>query len=128
MPFVAPNGKTEEPTSPTAQLMGTTVHYHEAGSGPPLVLLHSTGPGCADGITWQKLLAAFAKHFHCIAMDLPNYAKTGPIVYEVQGSVHKFQAEMPHAVMDHAGIGRAHIVGNSQGGETAMELAWVHPE
>lgn len=128
MAFVAPNGWTEEGTSRTAQVMGTTVHYHDVGDGPPLIMLHSYGPGTTAWITWHKVLPEFAKHFRCIAMDLPNFAKTGPIIYEVQGSVHKFQAQMAMALMDHLGIQRAHFVGNSQGGQTSMELAWMWPE
>jgi 2-hydroxy-6-oxonona-2,4-dienedioate hydrolase len=119
---------TEEGTSRTVQGLGTTIHYHEVGQGDPVIFLHSYGPGTTAWITWHKVLPAFAKHFRCIAMDLPNFAKTGPVVYEVQGSVHKFQAETAIALMDALGIERAHFVGNSQGGQTSMEFAWMFPD
>lgn len=128
MPFDAGSGLTEEGTSRTVQALGTTIHYHEAGQGEPIIFLHSYGPGTTAWITWHKVLAAFAKHYRCIAMDLPNFAKTGPIVYVVEGSVHKFQAKMAIALMDALGIERAHVVGNSQGGQTAMEFAYLHPD
>lgn len=119
---------TEENTSRTIQALGTTVHYHEMGEGDPVIFLHSYGPGTTAWITWHKVLPAFAKHFRCIAMDLPNFARTGPVVYEVQGSVHKFQAEMALALMDELGIEKAHLVGNSQGGQTAMEFSYMFPD
>ncbi len=119
---------TEESTSRTVQGLGTTIHYHEVGQGEPIIFLHSYGPGTTAWITWHKVLPAFAKHFRCIAMDLPNFAKTGPVVYEVQGSVHKFQAETVIALMDSLGIDKAHLVGNSQGGQTAMEFAYMFPD
>jgi pimeloyl-ACP methyl ester carboxylesterase len=119
---------TEENTSRTVQAMGTTIHYHDVGEGEPIIFLHSWGPGCTAWLTWHKVLPVFAKHYRCIAMDLPNYAKTGPIVHEVKGSVHWFQAEMTIALMDALGIEKAHIVGNSQGGQTAMEFAYLYPD
>jgi pimeloyl-ACP methyl ester carboxylesterase len=128
MPFVAVNGWTEEGTSKTANLMGTTVHYHDVGSGDPLLMLHSYGPGTTAWITWYKVLPEFAKYFRCIAMDLPNFAKTGPIVHEVHGSVHAYQAQMGIALMEHLGFNRFHVMGNSQGGQTAMEMSWMYPE
>jgi pimeloyl-ACP methyl ester carboxylesterase len=108
--------------------MGTTVHYHDVGSGDPVLMLHSYGPGTTAWITWYKVLPEFAKHFRCIAMDLPNFAKTGPIVHEVHGSVHAFQAEMGIALMEHLGFSKFHVVGNSQGGQTSMEMSWMFPE
>jgi 2-hydroxy-6-oxonona-2,4-dienedioate hydrolase len=119
---------TEENTSKTIQALGTTVHYHEMGEGEPIIFLHSYGPGTTAWITWHKVLPAFAQHYRCIAMDLPNFAKTGPVVYEVQGSVHKFQAETALALMDALGIEKAHLVGNSQGGQTAMEFSYMFPD
>ena len=127
MAFIAANGMTEEGTSKTLQAMGTTTHYHDIGEGEPIIFLHSYGPGTTAWITWHKVLAAFSKYYRCIAMDLPNFAKTGPIVYKMEGSPHKFQAEMTIALMDALGIDKAHIVGNSQGGQTAMEFAYMHP-
>ena len=79
---------TEEGTSRTVEAMGTTIHYHEVGEGPPALFLHSYGLGTTAWITWYKVLPEFAKHFRCIAMDLPNFAKTGPVMYDAP--IHTF--------------------------------------
>ena len=46
MAFVSPGGLTEEETSRSfVDDKGMTVHYHDIGSGPPVVFLHPYGPG-----------------------------------------------------------------------------------
>ena len=67
-----------------------------------------------------------SKHFRCIAMDLPNYTKSGPVVYEE--TQHIFQAKTALALMDALGIDKAHILGNSQGGQSALTFAYLFPD
>jgi pimeloyl-ACP methyl ester carboxylesterase len=59
-------------------------------------------------------------------MDLPNFSKTGPVVY--QEGVHAVQARTAVALLDALGIAEAHWVGNSQGGQSAMVAAISYPE
>ncbi len=54
MPFIASNGLTEAGTSKTIQAGGMTVHYHDVGSGQPVLFLHSYGPGTTAWITFHK--------------------------------------------------------------------------
>ena len=81
MPFIAPNGLTEAGTSKTVAAGGMTVHYHDVGEGEPVLFLHSYGPGATAWITFHKTVGGLSQHFRCILMDLPNFSKTGPIVY-----------------------------------------------
>ena len=118
---------TEENTSRWIEAGGMKVHYHEVGEGPPLIMLHSVGPGGVTAwITFYKVLPELSKHFRCIAMDMPNFAKSGPLVYNEP--VHNFQARTALALMDALGIEKAHLLGNSQGGQTAMVFASHYPE
>jgi pimeloyl-ACP methyl ester carboxylesterase len=89
---------TEDGTSRTVETLGTTLHYHEAGEGPPVVLLHSWGAGTTSWITWHKVLPALAEHFRCIAVDSPNFAKSGPLYSDEP--IHSMQASAALAVMD----------------------------
>jgi 2-hydroxy-6-oxonona-2,4-dienedioate hydrolase len=125
MPFIASNGLTEEGTGRTVAAGGMQVHYHEAGQGEPLLFLHSYGPGTTAWITFHKVVHAFAAHYRCILMDLPNFSKTGPIVY--RESLHAVQARTAVALLDALGIDDACWVGNSQGGQSAMVAAINHP-
>ena len=126
MPFIASNGLTEAGTSKTIQAGGMPVHYHDIGSGDPVLLLHSYGPGTTAWITFHKVVGALSQHFRCILMDMPNFSKTGPIVY--QEGVHAVQARTGVALLDALGIDKAHWVGNSQGGQSAMVAAISYPE
>jgi 2-hydroxy-6-oxonona-2,4-dienedioate hydrolase len=126
MPFIASNGLTEAGTSKTIAAGGMTVHYHDVGAGEPVLFLHSYGPGTTAWITFHKVVSALSTQFRCILMDLPNFSKTGPIVF--REGVHAVQARTGIALLDALGIARAHWVGNSQGGQSAMVAAISYPE
>lgn len=117
---------TEQGTSKTIQAGGMNVHYHDVGNGEPLIMLPSVGPGATAWITFHKNLPELSEHFRCIAMDLPGVAKTGPVIYNEP--VHNLQARTALALMDALGIQKAHILGNSQGGQSAMVFAAHYPE
>src|SRR5579863_1101304 len=126
MPFSASNGLTEAGTSKTIAAGGMTVHYHEVGAGEPVLFLHSYGPGTTAWITFHKAVGALSTHFRCILMDLPNFSKTGPIVY--REGLHAVQARTAVALLDALGIQQAYWVGNSQGGQSAMVAAIAYPD
>jgi 2-hydroxy-6-oxonona-2,4-dienedioate hydrolase len=126
MPFIASNGLTEAATSKTIAAGGMTVHYHDIGSGEPVLFLHSYGPGTTAWITFHKTVGALSRHFRCILIDMPNFSKTGPVVY--QEGVHALQARTGVALLDALGIERAPWVGNSQGGQSAMVATINYPE
>jgi len=127
MPFIASNGLTDAATSRSIAAGGMDVHYHEAGNdGEPVLFLHSYGPGTTAWITFHKALGELSRHYRCILMDLPNFSKTGPIVYSE--GVHAVQARTAAALLDALGIGQAYWVGNSQGGQSAMVAAISYPD
>ncbi len=117
---------SEAGTSRTIEAMGTTLHYHEAGEGPPVVLMHSWGVGTTAWITWYKVLPRLAAHFRCLALDSPNFAKSGPLY--TKESVHEMQASSAIALIDGLGIDRAHVVSNSQGSQSALLIAAHSPD
>jgi pimeloyl-ACP methyl ester carboxylesterase len=126
MPFVASNGLTEEGTGRTVKGGGMDVHYHDIGAGEPVQFLHSYGPGTTAWITFHKGIGRLSQHFRCILMDLPNFSRTGPVIY--REGVHAVQARTAVALLDALRIARAHWVGNSQGGQSAMVAAIGYPD
>ncbi|HEY1796926.1 MAG TPA: alpha/beta hydrolase [Stellaceae bacterium] len=126
MPFIASNGLTEEGTGNTISAGGLNVHYHDVGAGEPVLFLHSYGPGTTAWITFHKVVGELSRHYRCILMDLPNFSKTGPIVY--RESLHALQARTAVALLDALGIEKAHWVGNSQGGQSSMVAAAHYPD
>src|SRR2546427_3532095 len=125
MAFITSNGLTESATSRTVQAGSMTVHYHDIGAGEPVLFLHSYGPGTTAWITFHRAVGRLSQDFRCILMDLPNFSKTGPIVY--REGVHAVQARTAVALLDALGIARAHWVGNSQGGQSSMVAAITYP-
>lgn len=88
-----------------------------AGSGDPLVLLHI---GANPWKKWENCMPALtARH----DVFVPTYAgfEGGPPL--PAPATIALLADGVEAEMDKAGIGRAHVVGNSLGGWLAMELA-----
>ena len=131
MPFIASNGLTEAGTTSSRgpsrdEAGGMTVHYHDVGAGEPVLFLHSYGPGTTAWITFHKVVGALSRHFRCILMDLPNFSKNGPDRLP-RGGARRAGAHRGR-LLDALGIERAHWVGNSQGGQSAMVAAISYPE
>jgi pimeloyl-ACP methyl ester carboxylesterase len=100
------------------------LHYLEAGSGPPLVLVH----GLASSATqdWGRLVPTLSRRFHVYAPDLPGFgASERPATADYSIPM---QAEAVRAFMDAKGIRRARVAGISMGGWIVSRLAGEHPE
>ena len=52
---------------------GKILHYHEAGTGFPVVCLHGGGPGASGWANYSRNIAALAQHFRVLAFDLPQF-------------------------------------------------------
>lgn len=108
---------------PRLQVRGRVrIHYREAGSGPPVVLLHGLG---SSGRDWEYQLPAFAERYRVIVPDLRGAGESdkprGP--YRIAD-----YAEDTWALLDKLGVGRVSLVGLSMGGATAFEMAATRPE
>lgn len=93
--------------------------YDSAGSGPPLVLIHGLA---SSRRCWDLVVDDLARDFTVYAVDLPGHGDSDPI----PGQAETPATEMARAVgafLDERDIARAHLVGNSLGGWTALEAA-----
>lgn len=115
---------THDATSRTVSTPKGDLHYHEAGDGPPLVLLHGSGPGVSAWANFGDNLAAFAPHFRVLALDFPGFG----ISYPTEGS--PLMAGVPAVVdfLDALGLDTVPIVGNSMGGNVGARVAANFPE
>lgn len=97
--------------------------YDRRGAGAPLVLVHGLG---SARTVWTLVTPRLARTFDVIAVDLPGHGRTP----WVDGTpMHPAAlAEHVRETLDALAIPRAHLVGNSLGGWTAIELAAAHPE
>jgi 2-hydroxymuconate-semialdehyde hydrolase len=93
------------------------------GSGPPVLLLHGSGPG-TTAAAWAPLIAALAPHHRVIAPDLLGFGSGPP----PQGSFRSAWTEQALGLVDSLGISSFAVVGNSAGGAIALALACARPD
>lgn len=95
---------------------------HES-SLPPIILLHGSPGGAEDFEVLAPMLAAQGRTV--LAVDQPGFG------YSMQGVVDRSLRTAAHAVlslMDDLKVPRAHIVGWSNGGGTAINMADLSPD
>jgi pimeloyl-ACP methyl ester carboxylesterase len=100
---------------------GRSVTGAEAGSGPPLVLLHGLG---GTWEYWAPAMALLAGSARCIALDLPGFGHSDdlPGAFTLDGAVERLAAAL--AALD---VPAAPVCGHSLGGPLAVRLARNHP-
>lgn len=111
-------------TSRTLKDAGGDLHYHEAGTGEVLILLHGSGPGVTGWANFGGNLPFFAARFRTFILDLPGYGGSAP----VEGLPIPVAVESVKRFMDGLGIASARIVGNSYGGIVGAQFAAAHPD
>lgn len=101
-------------------------NYHDHGAGPPVLLIHGSGPGVSAWANWRTAIPALARHHRVIAPDMLGFGYT-----ERPANVdYGLDTWCRHALdfLDALEIQRAHLIGNSFGGALALALATRHPE
>ena len=101
--------------------MSVRIAWERHGAGEPLLLVHGLGYARWG---WEPVLPGLAERFDVLLFDNRGIgesdAPAGPYtVAELAGDAV--------AVLDEAGVERAHVVGTSLGGMVAQELALAHP-
>ena len=115
-----------EPTGKFVKADNMKIHYHEFGTGYPLICLHGAGPGATAWSNFKGNVEELSKHFRAILMDMPQYGKSDKPF--IEGGRLAFLAKSTNDFMDSLGIKKAHFLGNSMGGQAALKLAIDHPE
>jgi len=95
------------------------MHFEVAGTGKPLLLLHS---GIADHRMWAGQCGEFSRHFQVIVPDFRGYGKSPA----PEGPFRHY--EDIHALVRHLGFAPVNIAGCSLGGKVAIEMAIAYPE
>ncbi|TCO46729.1 4,5:9,10-diseco-3-hydroxy-5,9,17-trioxoandrosta-1(10),2-diene-4-oate hydrolase [Actinocrispum wychmicini] len=122
---VTTNAATFESTSRIGQAGDLKLHYHEAGDGEPVVLLHGGGPGASAWSNFGRNLPVFAAEHRTLLVDQPGFGHSDKP--EITGQYFTYSADALVNLLDTLGIQRIHLVGNSLGGGTAVRFALRHP-
>jgi 2,6-dioxo-6-phenylhexa-3-enoate hydrolase len=118
---------TESGTSQYVEADGHRLHYHDAGSGPVVIMLHGGGPGAGGWSNFNRNFGPFVKAGHrTILLDCPGFNKSSPIVSaDPRGLIN---ARAVRTLMDTLNIRKAHVIGNSMGGLSALTFALEFPD
>jgi 2-hydroxy-6-oxonona-2,4-dienedioate hydrolase/4,5:9,10-diseco-3-hydroxy-5,9,17-trioxoandrosta-1(10),2-diene-4-oate hydrolase len=110
----------------TARVGEVDISYDDIGSGPPLVMLHGTGPGASGWSNFRLTIPAFADRYRVIVPDLPRYGKSSKV--PIRGPRLTVLSGIMAGFFEAIGVSGANIIGNSMGGQTAMKLAIDRPD
>jgi 3-oxoadipate enol-lactonase len=99
-----------------------TIAYDVRGRGSPLVLVQGVGIGRWG---WEPVADRLARRFQVVTIDNRGVgaSDTSPGHFTIRSMTKDVLA-----VLDHAGIQQASVLGTSLGGMMAQELALAHPE
>ncbi len=89
-----------------------------AGDGPAVVLVHA---GIADASQWDAQLEALRDRFRVVRYDVAGFGRSA-----LRPGPFSHVADL-HALLEHLGVERATLVGNSNGARIALEYALAHP-
>ncbi|MGH3028299.1 MAG: alpha/beta fold hydrolase, partial [Gaiellaceae bacterium] len=103
----------------TAELNGTTIGYDTAGNGPAVVLVHA---GVGDRRLWDAQMEAFAEGHRVVRLDLRGFGESA-----IPGGPFSYVDDV-RALLDHLGLERTTLVGNSLGGRVALDFVLTHPQ
>jgi len=106
-----------------AHVNGLKMYYEIHGEGKPLVLIH--GGGSTIETTFGRVLPMFAKKYKVIAVELQAHGHTSD-----RNAPETFEQDADDiaALLKQLNISKTSVLGFSNGGTTAMQIAIRHPE
>ena len=109
---------------PHLTLPGVNLWYEDAGGdGAPVIFLHAATGTCESwGYQWPVFTAA---GYRCVAYDRRTWGRSVPTEAEHQPG---FVGDDLHALVEHLGLERLHLVATAAGGIAAIDYALSHPE
>jgi 3-oxoadipate enol-lactonase len=98
------------------------IYFESVGEGDPVVLCHGLGGNHAS---WWQVAPKLAEHYRVVSWDQRGFGnstrRSGR--YGPETAVGDL-----FGLLEHLGLGRVHLVGQSMGGWVAMGFALGHPE
>lgn len=110
------------------QRLSLNIHYHDCGEGEEVVvMLHGSGPGASGWSNFSRNVEPLAAAgYRVVLMDCPGWSKSDSIVCSDSRSA--LNARVLKGLLDHLGIARVHLIGNSMGGHSAVAFALEYPQ
>lgn len=104
------------------------VHYHEQGSGEPVIFLHGAGTGASGYSNFKGNYPVFAEAgFRSIVPDLLGYGLSSKTEIPTQYDLDFF-IEGVKGLVNKLGLSQITLLGNSLGGAVAIGYALKYPQ
>ena len=116
---------TNNPTfkSGYSEVNGMNMYFEIYGQGKPLVLIH--GGGSTIQTSFGRVIPLFSKERQLICIELQAHGRTGDRNSEIS---FEQDADDVAALLKNLKIEKADILGFSNGGNTALQIAIRHPQ
>lgn len=101
---------------------GVRLHFEETGSGIPVIFVHEYA---GDHRSWEPQLRHFGRRYHAMAFAARGYPPSDVPEDVAQYSQHRAADDIA-SVLNHLGIGAAHVVGLSMGGFATLHFGFRH--
>ncbi|MBI3892002.1 MAG: alpha/beta hydrolase [Candidatus Wallbacteria bacterium] len=108
---------------PLFQAEDCSIHYVDAGSGSPLVLVHGWP---VSSVYWTADIERLAARFRVLALDLPGFGQSSCVAK--QGASSYQQAHRVADFIRGVAGGPVFLVGHSMGGMVSARLAAAEPD
>lgn len=109
-----------------------TSFINEAGSktNETILFLHGSGPGVTAIANWSYALNDCGNDFFCLAPDLYGFANSDHPAEPLKNRQAWMDCWIEQVIelLDHYGLDKVHLVGNSLGCSVALELLLEYPE
>ena len=102
---------------------GVKLYYEETGSGTPVIFVHEFA---GDQRSWEPQVRHFGRRYRAIAYSARGYPPSD-VPEAISFYSQNRAADDIAAVLEHLGIGRAHVVGLSMGGFATLHFGFRHP-
>ena len=103
---------------------GIRLHFEETGRGRAVLFLHEFS---GDHRAWEPQVRYFCRRYRCITFSARGYPPSD-VPERIEMYSQRRAVDDAKEVLDHLDIERAHVVGLSMGGFTAMNFGIHHPE
>ena len=107
---------------PHARINGIDLYYETHGEGPALVLAHGGG---GNHLSWWQQVPALSPRYRCVTFDHRGFGDSRDVT---DGPGPNAYVEDLRQLLDHLGIEKAALVGQSMGGWTVLGFAAAFPE